>query len=49
VAQLVYVIHAQRFFAGSGQLSDIDLPTFVDHINRFSTGGIRHLVAGGCA
>jgi AcrR family transcriptional regulator len=46
VAQLVYVIHAQRFFAGSGPLSDVDLQTFVDHINRFSTGGIRHLIEG---
>jgi AcrR family transcriptional regulator len=46
VAQLVYVIHAQRFFAGGGPLSDVDLQTFVDHINRFSTGGIRHLIEG---
>jgi AcrR family transcriptional regulator len=43
VAQLVYVIHARRFFAESGPVADLELQTFVDHINRFTVGGIRSL------
>ena len=49
VAQLVHVLHMQRMTADRGEhftAMGLDMHHLVDHITRFSAGGVAHLAEG---